>query len=137
MRAKPLALAIASLHATKGDYFVSTAPVESQWKPHEKLAVARNRKVTSYRHIVELVRIEGEDFTLRPALTIINGIARRTIHTEDYTHVFSVKANFATGDVVGHLQSFEHGSHEYVYMKGEWAITTIETNEGRRGGSDV
>jgi hypothetical protein len=136
MRAKPLALAIASLHATKGDYFVSTTPVKSQWDPREKPTMAR-RKAIAVNHVVELVRIEGEDFILRPALAIKNGIARRVIHTEDYTHVFSVKANFATGDVVGHLQSFEHGSHEYVYMKGEWAITTIETNQGSRGGSDV
>lgn len=136
MRAKPLALAIASLHATRGDYFVSTTPVKSQWDPREKPTMARS-KVISVQWVVDLVRIEGEDFILRPALAVKDGIVRRTIHTPDYTHVFSVGADFATGSVVGRLQSFEHGSHEYVYMKGEWAMTRIETNEGHRGGSHV
>jgi hypothetical protein len=136
VKAKPLALAIASLYAGKDYYFISTTPVKSQWDPHAKPVMART-KVISVAHVVDLVRIEGEDFNLRPALAIRDGIVRRTIHTPDYTHVFSVWANFATGQVRGHLQSFEHGSHEYVYMKGEWAITRIETNEGRRGGSDV
>lgn len=137
MKAKPLALAIASMSAVRdNDYFISTTPIKSQWNPKAPPKMART-KVISVKHVVDLVRIEGEDFILRPALVIKDGIVRRTIHTPDYTHVFSVGANFATGKVIGHLQSFEHGSHEYVYMKGEWAITTIETNEGRRGGSDV
>lgn len=131
MRLKPLVLAIANLHQSHHDSSLEVGEIKSLYKPKGGLTVVRPEFVPA-RHAVEIVRIEGEDFVLSPGLTIVDGIARRVIETPDYIHVFSVKANFATGDVVGHLQSFEYGSHEYVYMKGEWAITTYATNLNRR-----
>ena len=133
MRLKPLVLAIAKLHPSHHDSSLEYGEVKSLYKPRGGITVAKQKHVPAH-HAVEVVRIEGEDFILRPGLAIVNGIARRVIETPDYMHVFSVKANFATGDIVGHLQSFEYGSHEYVYMKGEWAITTYHTNLNRRSG---
>lgn len=127
MKPQPLAMAIARLTTGEGRYLVEAAQVESLYKPHQKPEM-RRVPVQDVRYVVELISIEGEFFELKPALALKDGIVRRVIHTPDYTHVFSVKTDFATANVIGHLQSFEHGSHEYVYMKGEWAITRITTN---------
>lgn len=128
MKANPLALAIAHLTTGGPRYFHEVAQVDSLYDPNQKL-LQDKVPVVKVEYYVDHIRIEGEDFFIHPPLLLRDGIVRHVIHTPDFTHVFSVKSDFATANVYAHLQSFEYGSHEYVYMQGEWSLKRQVRND--------
>jgi len=127
MKANSLALAIAQLTSGEPRYLLGVAEVGSLYDPKQKLLHGKV-PVVKVEYVVDLVRIDGENHFIHPPLVLKDGIVRHTWHTPDYTHCFSVKSDFATANVHAHLQNFEHGSHEYVFMHGEWSLKRIVTN---------
>lgn len=134
MRAKPLALAIASLYAVDDHYFVSTAPVKSLWDPRAPLEHGRIEEEVKW--IVSDILIDETHVELYPRIVLMQGVVVRHFETPGYSHTFSVTTDFKSGNVTSKLKSWEHSTNEEVFIQGQWRVdrhvTTKRTPRSKR-----
>lgn len=123
MKAKPLALAIARLYATEGNYFVSTAPVKSLWNP--KAPIEHMRAVEEIKYVVQQIVVDQTLVDLSPQIVLKDGDVVRHFDTPGYSHKLTVTTDFATANVTSKLKSWEHSTNEEVFIQGHWRVDRI------------